>query len=626
MTTAAASRYFTDADRLADAIIDRVGKRIVLGLPLGLGKAPHVVNALFRRAMEDRQISLHIFSALTLEKPHPRSLLEKRFLEPVSERLMGDYPELAYVDAQRRDCLPDNIAVDEFFFQAGTRLHTPSAQRSYISANYTHALRYLVDRGVNVVAQLVARRERGRETRFSLSCNTDISCDLLRARSQGNASFILVGQVNSELPFMAHDAELGEENFTFILEGKANDFALFGPPKEPITLSHHAIGLHTAALVKDGGTLQLGIGSMGDAVASALILRHQQNDVFRQIMDRLNHRHAEQKPLETEPFDQGLHGITEMFVDSFLDLAMAGVLKREVDGALLHAGFFIGPRSFYAALRDLDEEQRDKLRMCAISFVNDLYGDEAAKRAARRHARFINSAMMVTLSGAAVSDGLEDGRVVSGVGGQYNFVAQAFALDDARSVITLDAVRGEGAKAQSNIKWSYGHETIPRHLRDIVVTQYGVADLRGVTDEQIIQRLLAITDSRFQAELLDKAKAANKIRKDYRIPEQFCRNTPDQLAETLEPARRQGLLPMFPLGTEFTPTEQRLLPALARLQKAQATSFFALANIFRHGWKPLNGEDQACIDRMGMDKGGSLTERVQARLLRGALSLEADTI
>src|SRR3546814_2157020 len=74
--------------------------------------------------------------------------------------------------------------------------------------------------------------------------------------------------------------------------------------------------------------------------------------------------------------------------------------------------------------------------------------------------------MMATALGAAVSDGLDDGRVVSGVGGQYNFVAMAHALPDARSVLLLRATREAGDGAGSNIRWNYGHCTIPRHLRD----------------------------------------------------------------------------------------------------------------------------------------------------------------
>src|SRR5262249_28147140 len=189
--------HFEDADRLADAIIDRVGKKIVLALPLGLGKANHVANALFARAVADRSINLRIFTALTLEKPRASSELERRFLGPIAERCFGGYPELAYAAAQRHG-LPPNIEIDEFFFEAGTKLGVPSAQQSYISANYTHALGYTLQRGVNVVAQLVAKEERDGATRYSLSCNPDITLDLLDARKSGEADFLFVAQVNSD--------------------------------------------------------------------------------------------------------------------------------------------------------------------------------------------------------------------------------------------------------------------------------------------------------------------------------------------------------------------------------------------------------------------------------------------
>src|SRR6185312_8145045 len=126
--------------------------------------------------------------------------------------------------------------------------------------------------------------------------------------------------------------------------------------------------------------------------------------------------------------------------------------------------------------REMVPEQLARIQMMPVSFTNQLYGDEDAKRRARVGARFVNTAMMATLMGAAVSDGLDDGQVVSGVGGQYNFVAQAFALDGARSVLALEATRSSRGKVLSNIRWTYGHETIPRHLRDVFITEYGLAD------------------------------------------------------------------------------------------------------------------------------------------------------
>ena len=82
-------KLFSDPDAVADDIIREVGTSLVVGLPLGLGKANHIVNALYRRASADRAIDLTFFSALTLEKPKPSNLLERRFIVPVIDRLFG---------------------------------------------------------------------------------------------------------------------------------------------------------------------------------------------------------------------------------------------------------------------------------------------------------------------------------------------------------------------------------------------------------------------------------------------------------------------------------------------------------------------------------------------------------
>src|SRR5947209_17735534 len=102
-------------------------------------------------------------------------------------------------------------------------VHAP--QHNYYG-NYTHASYYLLARGLNVVTQLVAKRVVNGVTRYSLSCNTDTTLDILRARAEGRASFKLVGQVNSELPFMPGDGDLGAEQFSAILDSPAVDFPL----------------------------------------------------------------------------------------------------------------------------------------------------------------------------------------------------------------------------------------------------------------------------------------------------------------------------------------------------------------------------------------------------------------
>jgi hypothetical protein len=614
-------KLFSDPDDVAEDIIRDVGTNLVVGLPLGLGKANHIINALYARAVADRSINLTFFSALTLEKPKPKNLLERRFIEPVIDRLFGGYPDLAYADALHKGALPPNVRVIEFFFLAGKWLHMPYAQQHYISANYTHAVSYLLARGLNVVTQLVAKRVVDGVTRYSLSCNTDTTLDILRARAQGAASFKLIGQVNSELPFMSGLGDLPADEFSAVLDSPATDFPLFAPPSEPISDAKYAIGLHAAGLVRDGGSLQIGIGQVGDALAQGLVIRHKDNAQFCAIMKRLSPATEPSSALETGSFEKGLYGVSEMLFEAFLGLIEAGILKREVDGVVLHGAFFLGPKSFYRALREMTPDQIGRIQMMPVSFTNELHGEEDKKRRARVDARFVNNAMMATLMGAAISDGLENGQVVSGVGGQYNFVAQAFALKGARSILALEATRQAGAGAQSNIRWNYGHETIPRHLRDVFVTEYGIADVRGQSDADVIAAMLAVSDSRFQAELARAAKDAGKLPKSYEIPAAHRENFPGRIVDALKPAREAGLLPSFPFGSDFTDVEQRLIPALEILQDAQRAPLRLAGLLWRGLTRTPDSADQACLTRLGLDRAATLAERLYRALVSAALAL-----
>jgi acyl-CoA hydrolase len=608
---------FADPARLVDSIVEKVGKTIVLALPLGLGKANHIVNALYAKAVADPSIRLTIFTALTLEPPRAKSDLEHRFLDPISRRVFAGYPALDYATAIRANRVPPNIEINEFFFEAGQWLGSPYAQAHYISANYTHALRYTLERGVNVVAQLVAHRAQDAPHPYSLSCNPDLTLDLLALRRAGRVDFLFAGQTNSELPFMPGDAAVAAAEFDLMLDGAATDFPLFAPPREPVALGDYAAGLHAASIVRDGGTLQIGIGSLSEAAAQALVLRQRHNDEFCNLLSRLGYDHVHDPAVHTEPFDVGVYGCTEMFVEGMLDLFEAGVLKREVDGVVLHGGFFLGSRRFYRKLREMPREVVRKFGMTSIAFVNELYGDEDNKRRARVAARFLNNAMMATALGDVISDGLDDGRIVSGVGGQYNLIAQSFALDGARSAIVLRATHGDGPKETSNIRWRYGHTTIPRHLRDIIITEYGIADIRGKSDREVIAAMLAITDARFQAEVLRQAKDAGKIERAFELPKSARDNTPDALERALKPAVDAGLLPLFPFGTDFTEVEQRLIPALEALQAASPGERMRMLLRGQFGARSTH-ED--CVDRMGLAHPKSIGERLLAAAVRGALA------
>ncbi len=607
---------FTDATAIADTIIRRLGGKVVLGLPLGLGKANLIANALYQRAAYDASISLTILTALSLELPLGHSRLEERFIGPVRERVFGNCPELDYIKALRRGQLPPNIRVNEFFLTAGRWLAAPRVQQNYISSNYTDAAHTLIERGVNVVAQMVVRDSQ----RLSLSCNTDLTPDLLRARDAGDTGFLLVGEVNPNLPFMEGDSALPDKAFDYLLEGPRCAYTLFAPPKLPISTADYAAGFQIACLIPDGGTLQIGIGSIGDAVAQALIVRQNNNTLFKEITDRLSVTTADEPArLHHEPFVKGLFGLSEMLVDAFLPLIDAGVVKRTVDGALIQAAFFLGPAAFYKRLRNMSAEDRRQIQMKPVSWVNSLYRDEGEKRMARHKARFINNAMMATLQGAVISDALEDGRVVSGVGGQYDFVAQAFALEDARSVVALNATRMSGGRIRSNILWSYGNQSVPRHLRDVIVTEYGIADLRAKTDAEVIAAMLAICDSRFQNDLLQQAQRAGKIDRDYRIPQRFRNNLPARIIDALVPGRAAGSLQAFPFGSDFTDIEQRLLSALGYI-KTHATSHLARLTLIAQGLladkTPFDDE----LARLGLLKPQDTADRALRLLVLGALA------
>jgi acyl-CoA hydrolase len=417
---------------------------------------------------------------------------------------------------------------------------------------------------------------------------------------------------------MANDAQLPESEFAHLLAGESARASLFNVPKSAVNLTDYAAGFYASSLVRDGGTLQIGIGSAGDALAHALIMRQQNNSSYKQIIRSLN-GDKELGHLHLEPFEIGLYGVSEMLVDVFLDLMQAGILQREVNGVLIQGGFFLGPESMYQRLRDMPTHLRNKINMTEIGYINGTHIDFRKKQHNRQHARFINNAMKATLMGAVVSDGLDSGQVVSGVGGQYDFVRQAFALKGARSIIMIKALRNSGGRATSNIVWSYGHTTIPRHLRDIVVNEYGVADLRGTSDQDVIAAMLSITDKQFQSDLLATAKANCKIDRQFELKQSWQNNSHGNINFKLQPFQKDGLLPNYPFGTDFTEIEQYLIPVLIKLKNASQSKVAILKLAAKGLFINPRQSELAALERLGLQQPSSFTERITRLALLGAL-------
>ena len=702
--------YFNSIEDCVDALFATVGNHIVLGIPLGIGKPNPLVNALYQRVKANKAFKLKIITALSLEKPHGHSDLEKRFLDPFVERVFGNYPDLDYVTDLRKGTLPANIEVSEFFMKTGDYLDNANAQQHYIYSNYSHVARDMLVQGVNVMTQAVAAREVDGKLRLSLSSNPDVTLDALDLiHADKSRQVVTIAVVNNEMPFMPNDADVSADMFDFVVTDPAASHTLFAPPNMKVTLQDYAIGLHASSLVKDGGTLQIGIGSLGDAIAQSIIVREKHNSSYFQIIQQISG--GQPNPLcEFGKFDEGLYGASEMFVNGFMQLIDAGIIRREVfsdptlqrllndkqvttdvtpgmldqlleqeavqsplrkrdfnylkrygilsdsvewqDGELvvgdervpaslenpasrefihakclgsklrggifMHGGFFLGPKDFYQKLRDMEPEKLAHIGMSRIGYINQLYGHEEIARLQRRHARFINTTMMVTLLGAAVSDGLDSGKLVSGVGGQYNFVAMGHALPDARSILMLRSTRVHHGKLVSNIVWNYGHTTIPRHLRDVVITEYGIADLRGQSDSEVIKRLLAVADSRFQDELLHIAKENGKVARDYEIPASQRSNLPDIVESRLKPWRDLGLLPDFPFGTDFTDDELTIVRALQKLKHATEHPLelvkMIIGNIFADKAVP-----EKYLERMHLEEAHGIKLKLVRKLFVGNL-------
>ncbi|HMB59953.1 MAG TPA: acetyl-CoA hydrolase/transferase C-terminal domain-containing protein, partial [Xanthomonadales bacterium] len=584
----------TSLQDCVDFVRERLGRHWVVGAPLGLGKPNHLINALYEAARADPSIQLDLFTALSLNPPKPAKGLKQRFLEPFVHRQFGDYPRLAYLADLDQGTVPANITISEFYFRSGSRLHDTHAQRHYVSSNYTHVARDMVAKGINLMVQMVAA-DPTRPDYLSLASNPDVTLDLFQRLSR--SAMLRIAQLNEDMPYMGGDAEVPLDEFDLLLDGQPQ--RLFAVPRMPVSDPDFLIGLYASQLIRDGGTLQLGIGSLGDAVSYFTVLREQNNDRYRRLCSEADALIKTSPELLEDwggsgPFKVGIYAASEMFMEGFLHLFNAGVLKRKVydhagvqnllnegligeniskdileilwdrgllprqldletltwlqvsgilrsglsfdsarismrgqeplandladpavrkalarqvlgkkltGGAVMHAAFFLGSEWMYQSLRNLNIEQRALFRMTSVTRVNQLMGGEELDRAQRMEARFINTCMKMTLLGAAVSDQLADGQVVSGVGGQYNFVAMAHALQRGRSVLMLRSHRGRGSAAESNLVWEYPHATIPRHLRDLVVTEYGIADLRSANDEQVIQRLICVSDSRWQESL-----------------------------------------------------------------------------------------------------------------------------
>ncbi|HQO40146.1 MAG TPA: acetyl-CoA hydrolase/transferase C-terminal domain-containing protein [Spirochaetota bacterium] len=711
-----------DLARAVDDVINYVGKEINYAMTLGLGKPVRFVNELYRRAKEDPSIKLNIITALSLEKPTGKSELEKRLIDPLAERIFGGYPDFQYMIDLRAGKLPANVEIFEFYSKAGSIINIASQNRNYLPSNYTHIARDAYwHNNVNVFGQLIGCKEINGKMMYSMGCNTDICISALRlinlGKSQGK-KLVCFGEVNENMPFMYGDAVVDPALYDFLLKGEQFNYRLFGAPKDAVTIKDHMIGLNISTLIKDGGTLQVGIGALGDAIVAGLDMRHSHNELYNEIIEEAGLVKRYDRMIKkyggTGRFEKGLYGSSEMFVDAFMQLYKKGILKRRVydnvaimqlieegklsddripadilallydkegihmrlrekdvnmlvkygifkegveykDGFIWYEGkkyerdcydrsnlealktllgdkmkngqvilgaFFLGPESFYKELNAMSEDERSQFGMSGVETVNQLYGGEELRALQRKDGRFVNSGLVATLTGSVASDQLEDGKVVSGIGGQYNFVSMAHEVPGGKLIMAIRATRGSGKKLKSNIVYNYGHTSIPKYLRDIVVTEYGIAHIKGISDGRIAEEMIKIADSRFQPQLVREAKKHGKLPADYEIPEEYRNNYPEKVDSFIKSYQAKGLFKLFPFGTDVLPEEAVLAASLKGLKaykelKPVRTIFKLLAEML----KSVPEKAAPYLKRMDLENPKNFSERFQQKTVIAALRL-----
>ncbi len=289
-------------------------------------------------------------------------------------------------------------------------------------------------------------------------CSLGVSVDIARAAC--DSATIVIAQVNPRMPRSLGDGLVHHSRFAAAV---AVDEPL--PEHPPTVLSDQelAIGRHCAELVEDGATLQMGIGSIPDAVLAAL----------------LNHK------------DLGVH--TEMFSDGVLRLVERGVingrLKRVHPGKVV-AGFVVGSRKVYDFLDD-----NPMVAMLDIAYVND-------PGVIRRNPKVaaINSAIEIDLTGQVCADSIGT-KMWSGVGGQMDFLRGASLSPGGKPILALPSVTSKGiSRISSILKPGAGVVTTRSHVH-WVVTEYGSVNLRGKNLRQRAQALISIAHPDHREEL-----------------------------------------------------------------------------------------------------------------------------
>ena len=294
------------------------------------------------------------------------------------------------------------------------------------------------------------------------NCSLGISCDYTRAIT--DTAKTVIAQVNDRMPRTNGDSLVNIKDIDFIVE-KNEQLIQLNPPK--IGEVQKAIGENVASLINDGDCLQLGIGAIPDAVLTFL---------------------KDKKHL-------GIH--SEMFSDGVVDLINEGVIdnsRKQIDKGLSVVTFLMGTDRLYDFV-----DGNDKVLLKPVDYVND-----PRVIAQNDNVISINSCVEVDLMGQVASESIGL-RQISGVGGQVDFVRGANMSKGGKTIMAIPATAARG-KASRIVPFLKEGAAVTTSRCDVnyVVTEYGIAQLKGRTLRDRAKQLINVAAPDFRDELKEE--------------------------------------------------------------------------------------------------------------------------
>jgi len=293
-------------------------------------------------------------------------------------------------------------------------------------------------------------------------CSFGVSVDYTKPAAE--AAKLVIAEVNDQMPRTMGDSFIHVSQLDYIVETSRPIIEL-PPPK--IGDVEKAIGENCASLIEDGSTLQLGIGAIPDAIL--LFLKDKK--------------------------DLGIH--SEMISDGVVELVEAGVInnsKKSINRGKSVVTFLMGTKKLYDYAHD-----NPAVAMHPVNYVNDPYVVAQNYKMVS-----INSCIQVDLMGQVASESIGL-RQFSGVGGQVDFVRGAVMAKDGKSIIAMPSTASQG-KVSRIVPFLDEGSAVTTSRNDVhyVVTEYGIAELRGKTLKQRARALIEIAHPDFRDQLIEE--------------------------------------------------------------------------------------------------------------------------